>query len=149
MVVDHFSNRKTYYVFGERFRKAFEFLETNDIRNMELGRHEIDGDDVFILVQEYTSKTVDDCGLEAHRKYADIHYVAEGFEYLGYAHISRCKETVPYALGPDASFFEKECQFVLLQEGDIAVVFPQDVHMPQRRALVGVKVRKACIKVRL
>jgi beta-galactosidase beta subunit len=38
---------------------------------------------------------------------------------------------------------------VLLQKGDIAIVFPQDVHMPQKRALVGVPVRKACIKVRV
>lgn len=147
MVVDHFSNRETYYVFGERFRKAFKFLEANDIREMELGRHNIDGDEVFILVQEYTSKTIDNCGLEAHKKYADVHYVAEGFEHLGYAHISRCTETIPYNPGPDASFYEKECQYVLLQQGDIAIVFPQDVHMPQKRALVGTKVRKACIKV--
>lgn len=149
MVIDHLSNCETYYVFGERFRKAFDFLKANDIRQMELGRHDIDGDDVFILVQEYTSKTIDDCGLESHRKYADVHYVAEGFEYLGYAHISRCKETVAYDPAPDAVFYEKECQYVLLQQGDIAIVLPQDVHMPQKRALVGVKVRKACIKVRI
>ena len=84
MIVDHISNCEMYYVFGERFKKAFEFLKANDIRKMELGRHDIDGDDVFILVQEYTSKTIDNCGLEAHKVYADVHYVAEGFEYLGY-----------------------------------------------------------------
>ena len=149
MVGDHLADCETYYVFGERFKKAFEFLKTHDIREMEVGRHDIDGDDVFILVQEYTSKTIDNCGLEAHEKYADVHYVAEGFEYLGYAHVSRCRETKPYDPVPDAKFFEKECQFVLLQEGDIAIVFPHDVHMPQKRALVGVPVRKACIKVRV
>ena len=149
MIVDHISNCEMYYVFGERFKKAFEFLKANDIRKMELGRHDIDGDDVFILVQEYTSKTIENCGLEAHKVYADVHYVAEGFEYLGYSHISRCNETIPYDPTPDASFYEKECQYVLLQKDDIAIVFPQDVHMPQKRALVGVPVRKACIKVKV
>ena len=149
MVVDHLSNCEMYYVFGDRFAKAFEFLKTHDIRTMEPGRHDIDGDDVFILVQEYTSKTIDNCGLESHRGYADVHYVAEGFEYLGYASRSRCREIVPYDPKPDASFYEKECQYILLQKDDIAIVFPQDAHMPQKRALVGVPVRKACIKVRL
>jgi len=149
MIVDHISNCESYYVFGERFKKAFEFLKANDIRKMELGRHDIEGDDIFILVQEYTSKTIDNCGLESHTVYADVHYVAEGFEYLGYAPRSRCKETIPYDPKPDAAFYEKECQYILLQKDDIAIVFPQDAHMQQRRALVGVPVRKACIKVRL
>ena len=48
-----------------------------------------------------------------------------------------------------AVFFEKECEFILLQKGDIAIVFPEDAHMPQKRALVPTPVRKACVKVRL
>jgi beta-galactosidase beta subunit len=31
----------------------------------------------------------------------------------------------------------------------IAIVFAQDVHMPQKLALVGVPVRKACVRVRM
>lgn len=150
MVVDTLKHAEHYYVFGENFKKAFEFLKNNDIREMELGRHDIDGDNVFILVQEYTSKSIDNCGFEAHEKYADVHYVAEGFEYLGYDSIDRMGDPITeYDPKADAIFFEKECQYVLLQKGDIAIVFPQDVHMPQKRALVPTPVRKACIKVRV
>ena len=150
MVVDTLRNCEQYYVFGERFQKAFEFLKKNDITKMELGRHDIDGDNVFILVQSYDSKSIDNCGFEAHRNYADVHFVAEGFQYLGYGPIERAGEPITeYDPKADAIFFEKECQFVLLQKGDIAIVFPHDVHMPQRRALVAVPVRKACIKVRV
>ena len=115
---------------------------------MELGRHDIDGDKVYILVQQYVSKTIDHCGLEAHSKYADVHYVAEGFEYLGYTSLERAgKPITEYNPKADAVFFEKECQYILLQKGDIAIVFPEDAHMPQKRALVSTPVRKACIKV--
>ncbi|WRS27877.1 YhcH/YjgK/YiaL family protein [Oscillospiraceae bacterium MB08-C2-2] len=150
MVVDTLANCELYYALGGNFEKALEFLKANDIRQMELGRHDIDGDNVFILVQEYESKTIDNCGLEAHVKYADVHYVAEGFEYLGY--VPRCRAGEPvteYDPKADALFFEKECEYILLQKGDIAIVFPQDVHMPQKRALVPTLVRKACIKVRV
>jgi biofilm protein TabA len=148
MIISTLSTCERYYTFGERFKKAFEFLKTNDIRNMELGRHAIDGDKVYILVQEYVSKTIDNCGLEAHSKYADVHYVAEGFEYLGYTSLERAgKPITAYDPKADAVFFEKECQYILLQKGDIAIVFPEDAHMPQKRALVSTPVRKACIKV--
>ena len=150
MVVGTLSACERYYVFGENFKKAFEFLKNNDITKMELGRHDIDGDNVFILVQAYNSKSIDNCGLEAHKKYADVHYVAEGFEYLGYGPLERAGEpTAEYDPGNDAVFYEKECQYVLLEKGDIAIVFPEDVHMPQKRALVSVPVNKACIKVKV
>jgi YhcH/YjgK/YiaL family protein len=150
MVVDTLVNSEQYYVFGERFKKAFEFLKANDITKMEVGRYDIDGDDVFALVQAYDSKSIDNCGFEAHLKYADVHYVGEGFEYLGYGPIERAGEPITeYDPKADAIFYEKECQYVLLQKGDIAIVFPNDVHMPQRRALVEVPVSKVCIKVRV
>jgi len=150
MVIDTLNNCEQYYVFGEKFKKAFEFLKNNDISQLELGRHDIDGDHVFILVQEYTSKTIDNCGFEAHKIYADVHYVKEGFEYLGYAPLNRVSNPITeYDDKADATFYEKECEYVLLQANDIAIVFPGDVHMPQKRALVPVKVRKACIKVRV
>jgi len=150
MVVDTLNNCAMYYVFGENFKKAFEFLKANDIAKLDLGRHDIDGGSVYILVQDYDSKTIDNCGFEAHKKYADIHYVREGFEYLGYGPLERAgKPITEYDPTADATFYEKECQYILLREGDIAIVFPQDAHMPQKRALVPVHVRKACVKVRV
>ena len=150
MIIDTLRNCEKYYVFGDNFKKAFEFLKNNDISKMEPGRYEINGDNVYILVQDYTSKTIDNCGLESHRIYADVHYVKEGFEYLGYAPIERVSPPIKeYDPKADALFYEKECQYFLLQAGDIAVVFPHDVHMPQKRALVPVHVRKACIKVKV
>ncbi|MCL2588534.1 MAG: YhcH/YjgK/YiaL family protein [Oscillospiraceae bacterium] len=150
MVVGTLSTCERYYVFGERFQKAFEFLKKNDINKMEPGRHEIDGDDVFAYVQQYDSKSIDNCGFEQHKVYADVHFVANGFEYLGYGPIERAgKPITEYDPVADAIFFEKECEYVLLQTGDIAIVFPEDVHMPQKRALVEVPVRKVCIKVRV
>ena len=148
MIISTLSTCERYYALGEGFKKAFEFLKNNDIGNMELGRHDIDGDKVYILVQQYVSKTIDHCGLEAHSKYADVHYVAEGFEYLGYTSLERAgKPITAYDPKADAVFFEKECQYILLQKDDIAIVFPEDAHMPQKRALVPTSVRKACVKV--
>ena len=150
MVIDTLNNCEIYYAFGERFKKAFEYLKNNDISKMELGRVDIDSDNVFIIVQEYTSKTIDEVKLEAHKKYADIHYVKEGFEYIGYVPIDRVGEpTTPYDPESDAEFYEKECELFPLLANDFAIVFPHDIHMPQKRALVPVQIRKAVIKVKV
>jgi len=150
MIIDTLKNSELYYVFGENFKKAFDFLKNNDISKMELGRHDIDGDNVYILVQEYTTKTIDNCYFEAHKVYADIHYIKEGFEYFGYAPIERASAPITeYDPKKDAIFYEKECLFLLVQEGDIVIMFPHDVHMSQKRALIPVKIRKACVKVKV
>ena len=150
MIISTLNHCEYYYVFGENFKKAFNFLKNNDISKMELGRHDIDGDNVYISVQEYTSKTIDNCCLEAHRCYADIHYIREGFEYMGYAPIERMAAPISnYNPKTDVVFYEKECEFYLLRENDLAIIFPHDLHMPQKRAMVPAYVRKACIKVRL
>jgi biofilm protein TabA len=137
MIISTLSTCERYYVLGDGFKKAFEFLKNNDIRNMEPGRYDIDGDKVY-----------DNCGLEAHRRYADVQYVAEGFEYFGYTSLEHAeKPLTEYDPKADAILFEKECQFILLQKGDFAIVFPEDAHMPQKRALIPTPVRKACVKV--
>jgi biofilm protein TabA len=148
MIISTLFTCERYYVLGEGFKKAFEFLKNNDIRNMEPGRYDIDGDKVYVFVQAYVSKTIDNCGLEAHRRYADVQYVAEGFEYFGYASLEHAgKPIIEYDPKADAVLFEKECQYILLQKGDFAIVFPEDAHMPQKRALLPTPVRKACVKV--
>jgi biofilm protein TabA len=148
MIIGTLSACERYYALGEGFKKAFEFLKSNDICTMSPGRYDIDYDKVYVFVQEYVSKTIDNCCLETHRRYADVQYVAEGFEYFGYASLERAgKPITEYDPKADAVFFEKECQYILLQKGDFAVVFPDDAHMTQKRAFVPVPVRKACVKV--
>ena len=34
-----------------------------------------------------------------------------------------------------------------MKAGDVVIVYPEDVHMPQRRALVPSDVVKACVKI--
>lgn len=49
MIIGTLSTYERYYVLGDGFKKAFEFLKNNDIRNMEPGRYDIDGDRSMFL----------------------------------------------------------------------------------------------------
>lgn len=149
MVIDTLKNAEQYYIFGERYKTAFEWLKNNDITKMKEGRYDIDGDDVFALVQYYDTTDIEDCWCETHVLYVDLHYVAEGFENFGYKPIERAgAPTRGYGDEEDDILYRRDGQFVFMQEGDFTLCFPHDAHMPRKRANLPSKVWKACIKIR-
>ena len=151
MIIGTLENCEKYSAMGAGIEKAFEWLKKTDITKMEDGRYDIDGDNVFVWIQRYTTRVNDDCWFEGHLKYIDVHYIAEGVEYFCYSPISRAGEKISeYDTVEDDFLYTKEPEtFYLMKEGDICIVWPEDVHMPQRRALFPSEVVKACIKVAL
>lgn len=135
----------------EKFRKGYEFLRTADLKALPLGRVEIDGDEVFANVQEYTTMAADTCKFEAHDRYFDIQYVVEGQEQFGYVKRAGLVEEAPYDKESDLVFYQDpaECGSVLLTAGDCAVVPPEDAHKPRCIAGTPCKVRKIVLKVRV
>ena len=113
--------------------KALAFLRTQDFRNMPEGRHEIDGDKIFALLSRYTTRPQTECTPEAHRKFVDIQYVADGEEFLGWCPMSPdLVEMEPYDEARDIIFYRAlipESSF-LLKAGSYAVLYPEDVHRP-------------------
>jgi biofilm protein TabA len=135
MILDHLSRADLYFTLGPRFRKAFEFLRTADLLNLPLGKHEIEGDKVFALVQDYTPKPRSVGKFEAHERYWDIQYVAHGAERMGWAARSRLTISEPYDATREVMFFDSNPDnglgdFFLLAEGYFTVFGPQDAHMP-------------------
>ncbi len=149
MIVGTLENCEKYYAMGDKVKKAFEWLKNNDITTMDEGRYELDGDNLFVLVQNYTTRLIDDCWFEGHLHYVDIHYVAKGVEYFCYTPLKRTGEPVTeYDNVEDDYLYHKDYETaVMLKEGDFVIVYPEDVHMPQRRALFPSDVVKACIKI--
>lgn len=135
----------------EKFRKGYEFLRNTDLKSLPVGRVDIEGDDIFASVQEYTTMKADTCCLEAHNKYFDIQYVVEGEEQFGYAKRADLTEAGPYSEAEDIVFFEEPEQSgtVYLKAGDCIVVAPEDAHKPRCEAGYACKVKKVVIKVRV
>lgn len=149
MILDRLTNADTYRSLAPRLWQGLEFLRTTDLQSLELGRHELDGDRLFAMVQEYTTKPSADCAYEAHRKYCDIQTLAFGTERIGWAHLAHMRESVVYNAERDIAFFEGQGDLFTLAPGVFAVFFPHDVHMPCVQAVKATEVKKIVVKVAL
>lgn len=149
MIKNSLKYTKIYYNLSEKIKLGLEFLEKNDLNSMENGKYEILNDDVFINIQDYTSKPENDGKWEAHRKYIDIQVVIKGTEKIGVGEIQDFSTTKPYDEEKDVEFLTTSSpqQFITMKENDYIILYPQDVHMPQICTDKPSYVKKAVVKV--
>jgi YhcH/YjgK/YiaL family protein len=148
MILDLLSNWTQYEWPSPSFVKAFEFLAAMG-PDLADGKHVIDGEDVFCLMQTYDTLPLEGHEFEAHRAYADIQYLMAGQESIYWAPTSHLTVTKPYT--PDIEFYSlaPDPTELVLAPGQFCVLFPQDAHAPCILHAEPCTVRKAVIKVRL
>lgn len=149
MIVDKLKNAEQYYCLGERIRKAFKYLQENDLSRLDEGKHSIDGEDLYILVLRYDSKPMEEGKWEAHRKYTDIQYIVDGREKMGYASIDEMKVVQDYDESKDILFAEGKGSFIDIDKGMFALFAPNDAHMPGIMENNPQKISKVVVKVRI
>ncbi|SMF03942.1 YhcH/YjgK/YiaL family protein [Desulfovibrio gilichinskyi] len=131
MIIDSLE-QAYFYNFGPAWEKAFKFLSDIDL-SLELGKHVIDGEDVFALVSEYETKVHAEGRFEAHRKYVDIQFLLSGREILGWAALKNLEPEVLYDQTRDVEFLKLLPEVPSLstfKPGLFMAFFPEDGHMP-------------------
>ena len=149
MILDHISHSARYKSLGPLFEKAFDFIASNDLRILPLGKHLIEGEDLFVIVMEYDTKDPGDCIMERHKKYTDIQLMLRGEELMGVSTFAGQTPTMAYDESKDAAFFKPDYDSLLkVQQGQFTVFFPHDLHMPSMKSGNAEKVLKAVFKVK-
>lgn len=101
--------------------------------NTPVGRQEIDGENVYAIVQKYTTKPAEQAKFEAHRKYIDIQFLFAGKESILWAPLSAMKKvTMPFDEKKDAALYAlvPEGWPLHLTAGQFTILFPEDAHAP-------------------
>ena len=114
-----------------------------------MGRYELDGDNIFVLIQDQTTASVENKRAESHRNYIDIQYLFTGKEVQGYAPLLP-GVTGEEPAGKDNIFYadvENE-QFVTLHPGEFTVFFTNDIHRPNCTMDEPVNIHKAVVKIK-
>ncbi|MBR6163341.1 YhcH/YjgK/YiaL family protein [bacterium] len=147
MIVDNLENAHFYYELNPRFKEVFEFVKAHNLSDFEAGSYKIDGDTLYVNINEYETK--EEQKLEAHRKYIDIQIMLEGSEFMGYTNIKNTTSSIPYDEGKDVVFLKGEVDKVLATTQNFFIFFPQDAHKPSLCASHPDKVKKAVFKVKI
>ena len=150
MILDSLDHYRFYQHLGPRIADAFTWLLAFS-PTMPDGRHPIDGDIAYALVQSYETKEPAQNKFEAHRKYLDIQYVVSGQEVIHYAPLTSLESDTDYNAESDYALYrEPRVSTALnLDPNSFALFFPQDAHKPGCISNRAELIRKVVIKVRL
>ena len=147
MIIDCIDNASFYYGVHKRLTRAFQFLKEEDLAEMEPGKYEIDGLNVYALVQSGETKPEEKGAWEAHRKYIDIQYLVSGTEKMGCANLEAMTVCREYAEAEDCLILTGKGNFFLVEPKNFVVFMPQDAHMPGLAATRPQMVKKVVVKV--
>jgi YhcH/YjgK/YiaL family protein len=150
MITATLSQLHWYKSISQHFARAIDFVLTTNLASLETGRHDIDGDNVFAIVNEYTTKPTEECDPESHREYADIQIMITGVERFGYAPLGTAAPTTEYDEEKDVAFYTlpgEEISYIRLTPGQFIIFFPTDIHQPEVFQNQPDLVRKLVLKV--
>ena len=149
MIVSKIKDLHRYKGLNNNLDTAIDYILKNDLSNLKYGRNEVDNDNVFINKFSYTGAEEIDSFFEGHKNYLDIHIVLSGSEYLGYADVSELTQVTEYDAANDFMKFEGNVKnYIKLEKNDLAITFPEDIHMPKLK-VNDEKIEKVVCKVLL
>ena len=152
MIFVNIKNASLYSSMHEKFAEAFEFLKNYKDGSLPKGKHELDGDNLYAVIQEYTIAP-DKTGIfEGHEKYIDIQYIVSGIEKIGVVNVERAIIDKKYDESIDAALYSgsPDAFDLLLKAGDFAVLYPEDIHRPGMPATCKSEdIKKIVVKVKI
>ena len=131
MILDTLENAAKYAGFRTGLSEGFGFLDQPGVAELPSGKHEINGDLVFAIVERNQGRKVSDGRLEAHRRYLDIQYIVSGDESMGWSPLSDLVPAEGYNAERDLEFFDETPQSIVkVPPGSFVVFLPSDAHLP-------------------
>ncbi len=128
--------------------KALEYIKNTDLNKLEAGKHFIDGDKLFVNINDSALKTPEQARLEVHDKYIDIQIPLSKDESFGVKPRSECREPEgEFNTEKDILFYkDKDWKTVSVKAGEMIVFEPDTAHAP----LIGEgTIHKAIFKVKV
>lgn len=116
----------------------------------DAGRYEVEGEQLFVLIQDVDSRTFEESRPEAHGKFADVQIPLNTSERYGFSFPQpglACTEDRLEA--NDVAFYERPSRefFMDIDPGDYVVFLPGELHRPCLTIDEKTKIRKAVIKI--
>ena len=146
MILASLAEADRYCALHPLFARAFGFLRDTDLHALAPGRHDVQGEQIFAIVEACEGRTRAEAKLECHRRYIDIQLVLEGVDEMGWKPVAECLDPqTEYDAARDIRFFnDAPSSWIATPPGTFCLFFPNDAHAP----LVGAgMIRKVVVKI--
>ena len=147
MIYDQLANLTKYQGIHPNLKTVIEFLDQVDSDSLVMGRNDISGEDVFLMLQENELSETFTGHYEYHKKYLDLHITVEGEETMVYG-FDKNLEIKPYDAKDDyglVTCLQKET--FLIPENHFVLFLPGEAHEPSKVTLNSKKVKKYVVKI--
>lgn len=132
MILDTLDQSARYIGLHPGFARAFEFLSDAALMQRDPGKHELDGERLFVIISHDPGRGRQGAKLESHRRYIDIQYVARGTDEMGWRPLAECEKVeMPYDPQREVAFYaDAPDAWIRVPAGQFVIFWPEDAHAP-------------------
>lgn len=150
MIIDSLQYASKYTSLNPLFAKAFAYINNTDLTALAVGKFDIDGDNLRVIVADKNGMTAAEstAKFECHNAHIDIQVCISGKETMGWKPRGSClAPRGEYDAEKDVLFFDDAPDmFFGLTDKQFVIFYPEDVHAP----MIGEGViKKLVIKVKI
>lgn len=150
MIIDRITEFSKYIGINELFKTVSDNLTKFTDLSLEKGKYELCGDELYVVVNDYTTSQPKEDSFENHHKYIDIQCVVKGTERIDAKSSHGLESAREYDETADYEMFKTPDRYVSseLCDGDFAIFFPGEAHRPNSASRFGESdVHKVIFKV--
>ncbi|MHB1093456.1 NanQ anomerase/TabA/YiaL family protein [Thiobacillus sp.] len=146
MILASLAEADRYLSLHPLFTRAFDFLRTTDLMGLAPGKYDVQGKQIFAIVESCAGRARAEAKLECHRRYIDIQLVLEGIDEMGWKPVAACVDPASdYDAARDIRFFnDVPASWIATPPGSFCLFFPDDAHAPLVSADT---IRKVVVKI--
>ena len=149
MIFDSVKNKEHYREYPLIY-EALTWLDTLPDGELPASAQVLIPDILFCNPVTLTSKPEEECRYEAHKHYADLHYIVEGVEGIATADTASLHAATPYDAEKDILFLQgEEDGRYYLKPGQFMVCWPSDAHKVAIMKERPGQIRKLVCKIRM
>ena len=133
MIIADLADSARYEKLHPLFKLLMDYVKSHDFSEVAPGRIEIQGDDLFINVDETVMQPKEERKLEVHRWYIDVQIPLSATEMVAWQPLStiRMASDAPFDETRDCALYSMQAtNYFEAHPGQFYMLFPEDAHGP-------------------
>lgn len=147
MILGNISQFSDFSFLDEKIKACLAYITEHDLKALAPGRYELDGNRMYMNLEEFKTLPAKNRSYEAHQKYLDIFYIVDGMELVDVNFLDQMTQEDYNSECDRATLTGESACSAILKTGDFLICYPQDAHRPATAVGEPQIIKKAVFKV--